>query len=214
MKKNYTHLVVLLDRSGSMAVISNDIKEGFKTFINDQKKLDGECTLTLVQFDNEYEKTFDFKNIQDFSTDDFVFTPRGSTALVESMTKLIEGTGKSLAGMSDENRPEKVIFLTITDGEENCSKYEYTSERLKKLVEEHINIWKWEFSYIGANQDSFAVARSFGINVNSVINYSASVAGTSNAFASMSANSVRYRSGASKTLEYTSEEQKLGDEIK
>jgi hypothetical protein len=55
MKKNYTHLVLLIDRSGSMWDIKNDMEGGIKTFLDEQKKVDGECTVTIAQFDDRYD---------------------------------------------------------------------------------------------------------------------------------------------------------------
>jgi hypothetical protein len=58
-KKNNTpvHISVVLDRSGSMATIADDMVGGFNTFVDEQKRVDGAARVTLVQFDSVY--TFD-----------------------------------------------------------------------------------------------------------------------------------------------------------
>ena len=52
MKNDYTHISIILDRTGSMQVIRDDTIGGFNTFLKDQKKQPGIATLTLVQFDS------------------------------------------------------------------------------------------------------------------------------------------------------------------
>ena len=59
MKKNLTELVFILDRSGSMAGLESDTLGGYNGFLQKQKALDGECTLTTVLFDNDYEVLHD-----------------------------------------------------------------------------------------------------------------------------------------------------------
>ncbi len=51
--KNQTpvHISVVLDRSGSMASIADDVVGGFNTFLGEQRKQDGGGRVGLVQFD-------------------------------------------------------------------------------------------------------------------------------------------------------------------
>jgi uncharacterized protein YegL len=208
MKKNYTHLVVLLDRSGSMTSIKKDIIPGFNEFIKKQKEAKGKCTVTLVQFDDQYEKVFDFADLNEFiELNDKNYTPRGSTALVDSMCKLIKETGFKLASMEEEDRPEKVLFLSITDGEENASK-EFTNEELKSKIEHQESKYKWQFVYIGANQDAFANASKYGMNLNSTINFNATSKGIYAMFNATADASIRYRSADLGTdFSYSTKEQ-------
>lgn len=218
MKSNYTHIAILLDRSGSMTSIQKDVINGLDLFIEEQRKLEGECTVSLMQFDNVTEYLNEFEAMASFKFDKTKFMPRGSTALVDSMVKLIKDTGAKLASMNEEDRPEKVLFIVVTDGEENSS-VEYSSEQLKELVEEHENVWKWSFSYIGANQDAFSVAGRYGISSSKVVNYTATSGGTGNAFATLSKMSSRARGMSTvdymaKGATFTEEEQEAGNSVK
>lgn len=208
MKKDYTHLVVLLDRSGSMTSIQKDIIPGFNEFIKKQKEAKGKCTVTLVQFDDQYEKVFDFADLNEFiELNDKNYIPRGSTALVDSMCKLIEETGQKLSSMKEEDRPEKVLFLSITDGDENDSR-EFTNEDLKSKIEHQESNYKWQFVYIGANQDAFANATKYGMNINSTINFNATPQGIYAMFNATANASVRYRSADFGTdFSYSTKEQ-------
>jgi hypothetical protein len=50
---NPVHTWILLDRSGSMASIADDVVGGFNEFLDRQRQLEGEARVTLAQFDNE-----------------------------------------------------------------------------------------------------------------------------------------------------------------
>lgn len=208
MKDNYTHISFLVDRSGSMSIVKNSTIEGILEFLNLHKSLPGECTLSLVQFDNLYEYIYDFDKISDIDTSliNSKYIPRGSTALIESMIRLIKDTGTKLAAMNEEDRPSKVIFACITDGEENSSNKLYTNEMLKDLILEHTNVWKWEFTYLGANHDAFLVAKSFGINESAVLNYLSTAKGTKNSFIALATATARYRTASDNNMAYTNTE--------
>jgi hypothetical protein len=195
MKKDYAHVSILLDRSGSMSSIKNDVIGGFNNFIEDQKKVPGEMSVTLMSFSSHKDTTtiYDMvklNTINPLTTENYHTT--GSTALNDSFAQLIEETGKRLANISDADRPEKVLFVCITDGEENDSK-EHSTEALKKIIDHQRDKYNWEFIYIGANQDSFAEAQKRGILRSA--NFKADSAGTTRAYASLSADTVKYRKG-------------------
>jgi hypothetical protein len=53
MHDGYTHIAVILDRTGSMESIRDDTIGGFNAFLSQQKAEPGLATLTLVQFDSQ-----------------------------------------------------------------------------------------------------------------------------------------------------------------
>ena len=53
MKDDYTHIAVILDRTGSMETIRDDTIGGFNAFLSAQKVAPGLASLTLVQFDSQ-----------------------------------------------------------------------------------------------------------------------------------------------------------------
>ena len=86
MNKNLTELVFLLDRSGSMASMQNEAIGGFNSFLEEQKKVEGEAKLTMVLFDNQYELLCSGKDIKNCEPlTDKVFVPRGTTALLDAI---------------------------------------------------------------------------------------------------------------------------------
>ena len=206
MKANYTHIIFLIDRSGSMSSIQKDMEGGIKEFLAKQKELPGQCTITAAQFDTSYDILHSLKPLAEVQ--ELKIDPRGSTALIDSMVRLIKESGKELASLSESERPERVLFVAITDGEENSSR-EYTNATLKELIKEQEDKYNWQFTYLGANQDAFGVARGFGLSSNKSMTYNTTATGISMMFNSLNDATVRYRSAApeSATFSYTTQEQ-------
>lgn len=202
MKENYTHIAVLSDRSGSMETIRTDVEGGFNTFLNDQKKLPGKCTVSLAQFNSVYELEYSFKDINDVPK--FKVIPGGSTALNDSLAKMIIDTGKALADMKEEERPSKVIFIVSTDGYENASR-EYTGAMVKELVEEQTNTYKWDFIYLGANQDAVLTGSNMGFSKGSSMTYAATKKGVLNLYSSLS-SSVAYSRATGSSVNFSDED--------
>ena len=61
---NKTDITIVLDRSGSMLSVLDDAVNGFNQFIEDQKKVEGEATVTLVQFDTVHEVVYKARNLK------------------------------------------------------------------------------------------------------------------------------------------------------
>jgi hypothetical protein len=171
MKDNYTHVSIVLDRSGSMSSCEDVTREGFNTFVTKQQKEKGEATVSLVQFDDQYEVNYEFKNLQDVPLlTKTTYTPRGMTALLDAIGKTINSTGKRLAQMEEKDRPSKVLFVIQTDGFENNSN-EFTREKIFEMIKHQREKYQWGFVFLGANQDAIATATSYGISANSAMSY-------------------------------------------
>ena len=178
--------VFLLDRSGSMESCWDDTIGGFNSFLSDQKATGG--TLTLIQFDHEYQVTCERTNIDDIKPlTRETYKPRGSTALLDAIGRLI----KDWKGASN---PSVVI---LTDGLENAS-HKFTKAHIKDLIEAKTKDG-WTFAYLGANQDAFAEASSIGIAPGCTMNYDGNR--TPEAFNRLSAAVSCQASGHSQTVD-------------
>lgn len=200
MRKNFTHIVALLDRSGSMTKVQNDTIGGFNTFVEEQKKVPGDATLTLVQFSDKCETTFSdvpLAHVAQLNTD--TYKPSGWTALNDALAKTVNDVGAKLSAMPENERPSKVVVLVMTDGEENNSRTfrgPVGLQKLSSMVTHQKEKYSWEFVFIGANIDSFAAAAGYGIGANNVINYTADAFGQQNAFKSISKGLAAQRTAA------------------
>lgn len=190
MKTGKIELLVLVDRSGSMISIKKDIEGSFKQYLEDQKKVPGECNMTLVKFDDAYEVVYENKPIAEIT--EFVIEPRGGTALLDSLGKIIDETGARLSKTPEDDRPERVIVLVMSDGETNSDTI-FTGEQVKQKIELQENSYNWKFIFIGCNFDSITAAKNIGISTNSSLNFCSNAASITGAFAAVSGATTYYR---------------------
>ena len=184
-----THLYFLLDRSGSMQSIRTDTTGGFDAFIEEQRSLPGRCRVTLAQFDDSYEEVYADRDLADVPPLDLV--PRGSTALLDALGRLITVAGERLAGLAEADRPGSVIVGVMTDGMENASR-EWTHPRIKELIEQQTRDYGWQLLYLGADQDAIEEGAKMGFAAGKSMTYSRGKAKES--IGHLSANVGAYRS--------------------
>jgi uncharacterized protein YegL len=164
MKKDLAELIVILDESGSMGSVVSDTIGGFNTFLDTHQKLPGEAKLTLVKFDTKYDIVYNGLDVRKVpALNNKTYAPGGMTALLDAVGRTIDEVGKRLDKTPEDEKPEKVIFMIITDGEENSS-HEYTKEQVKEKTEHQKNNYAWEFVFLGADQDAWSNAQAMGIN--------------------------------------------------
>ncbi len=193
MKKGLTELVFILDRSGSMAGLEGDTIGGFNAMLEKQKKLDGECRITTVLFDNNYTLLHDRIDIRAVSpmTEREYFVG-GCTALLDAVGRTIHKLAAVQRSTSEDYRAEKVMFVIITDGQENSSR-EYSSDKVKAMIEHEKEKYGWEFIFLGANIDAVETAGRFGISADRAVDYVPDAAGTQLNFRAMSETVACFR---------------------
>ena len=187
---NYTHMAFLLDASGSMASIKSDVEGGFDAFIADQRTQPGRCTVTLADFSGpgDYVVRYTGKDVAE--VEPLSLHPRGMTALLDSIGRLITETGQFLAAMPEDQRPGLVIVGIMTDGLENSSQ-EWTHAGIKALIETQEQTYKWVFHYLGANQDAIEVGAGIGVRADASLTYAPAAAGSAMEAYSASLTSMR-----------------------
>jgi len=193
MKENMTEIICVIDKSSSMTPRTKEVIEGFNKFLKDQQALPGEAKLTLTLFDTEYKvlhNGVDIKIVPEL--DEKTYAPMGFTALLDAVGRTIDEVGVRLSKISDADRPGKVIFLIITDGEENSSR-EYALDTVKQQIIHQQDNYKWEFVFLGANQDALDAANRFGIPLSNAANVSNTSDGVVTAYAAVSDTVSTYR---------------------
>ena len=198
--KQATDITVLLDRSGSMSSIANDMEGSFRSFIAEQRKGADEAHVSLYQFSTAVEEVYVRRPINEAPP--LHIMPSGGTSLHDAMVSVINRTGARLAALPEWERPSRVVFITITDGEENSSR-NYRAYDVKKLVEQQSNQYSWQFVYLGCNQNAFAVGEAMGISQFNNISYDCNSRGISNVFTSLSSNLCSYRSCVAENVSFS-----------
>jgi len=88
MEPGYTHIMVILDRTGSMESIKDDVIGGFNSFLETQKASPGRATITLVQFDSQdpFEVVYAYRDVQDAPLlTSKTYVPRACTPLLDAL---------------------------------------------------------------------------------------------------------------------------------
>lgn len=185
-----THIYVLLDRSGSMASMAGDVIGGFNTFIDEQKSNGADARVTLVQFDSQDPQDFlaagvPIAELVPLTRENFV--PRGGTPLLDATGKLIgHATLDEQDRAANGKDSEEIIFVTITDGEENQSQ-EFTLERVKNLIA-HCETRGWVFVFLSAALDAYQDPDRMGMKMGNIQSFTATGKGSKMAFDSLSKN--------------------------
>jgi uncharacterized protein YegL len=164
MREGLTELVFILDKSGSMNGLEKDTIGGFNTMLEEQKGAEGECLVTTVMFNDRCDLVHDRADIKTVSPiTESDYRAAGTTALIDAIGATIHRVVKSQKTAPEGGRAEKVVFVIITDGEENSSR-EYSAGRVKGLIEKEKSRYGWDFIFLGANIDAVQTAGRFGID--------------------------------------------------
>lgn len=152
MKKGLDLLVILLDESGSMQGKLNDTRGGLEALFKEQEALEGrDVRLTMAAFNTRIRQIYQGVK-PPFTVPPLM--PSGSTSLNDSACILIDDIGRELAALPEAERPEKVIFTIITDGEENASKL-YTKAQLLQKIKVQQAVYKWIFHFVGPDPSQY-----------------------------------------------------------
>lgn len=191
-RENYTDVTILLDRSYSMDKIKEGTVGGINAFIEEQKKVPGDGCWSLFQFDTRkdaglYEAEFPEKvfecvpqeNVKRLELEQF--QPRGNTALIDAACLLIDRVGRRFDSMVESARPSNVVFVIVTDGEENSSTT-YMQHHLRERISHQREKYKWQFVFLGANIDAKSVAGDYGISADAAFRYDHTNVGTESAY--------------------------------
>lgn len=205
---NLTAIAVVLDASGSMIARREDTIGGFNTFLDEQKKAAGRAFISLIQF-SDHPKWFcagaPIAEVEHLTLSSY--RPAGNTALYDAIGETITELGKRFNGIPESQRPGKVVVVIITDGLENFSRI-YMRDQVKAMIELQRSQYKWEFIYLGANQDACFVAQGMGIPMETSSDYSMHNTVSNFTVVSKKMSVLRGAGGQSADLHYTAQDRK------
>lgn len=180
-----TDITLILDKSDSMQNCHGATIEMLNTFIDERRKDTDECVLSLFQFSthNNYgdplTRTFSGLPVKDCPRiNHHNYRLHGMTALYDAMGYTIDDVGKRLAALPEHLRPDRVLIVVMTDGQENDSNAYPTGPIGQRMVMDKVNHqrdnYRWEFMFLGADMDtatSERQAQDIGIFANNALNY-------------------------------------------
>jgi len=159
---NVLSVVFVLDNSGSMIEMKDEPRQGLNMFYKTQQET-GDFLSTLIFFNSKVSfihKNLNGKDVPLLSEKEY--GPHGMTALYDAIGEGIE--------YQKSQKLENVIFVILTDGEENAS-LKYKKKDIKEMIQMMEKEYNWIFMYLGANQDSFKVAGDIGVTYSSNYDY-------------------------------------------
>ena len=166
---NYTALLLVIDRSGSMSSIRDDMVGGLTAMLTDQAAQPGLITVDIFTFDDVIEHRCGMANPNEVTIE---LEPRGMTALYDAIGIAVTSFGQALTALPEHARPETVQVVVVTDGAENAS-LEYTAEAARALISQQTEVYKWDFVFLGANQDAVLTGSALGFDADSSLTFDA-----------------------------------------
>ena len=215
-KTNKTHVVLVLDTSGSMDDDSMTPNRRAATIVGFNEQVqqirlnskDVETYVSLETFNGNVFEHFWNKpgaEIVESNLDDY--KPTGSTAMRDAVGYVIDKL-QSTTDSSDENTAYLVIVMS--DGWENASEH-FTAGALKEMIEALKKTNRWTFTYMGCDEKYLAVvAKETGIPLDNMAKYSTSTKGTMRAACANTGKTAEYFAaravGGFKTSNFYSDE--------
>jgi uncharacterized protein YegL len=194
MKKNYTHIVLVLDESGSMLNLTNDTIGGVNGMLEEQAAQPGELTTAMYTFNHKVKEVKDFTKLSNEN-----YRPAGSTALLDAVCTAIKNEGRRLATKCEDERPDRVVIVIVTDGEENSST-EFKLSDVKDQIELQKTTYQWEFVFLGANINAFQEGNKYGIANHSTYQFTPNANSVNIMYKSLSSSMSSYRSGVTASV--------------
>ena len=206
-KKTPVHISVVLDRSGSMARIADDVVGGFNTFLDEQRKQDGGGRVTLAQFDGQdpFEVLIDGGDLDSVKDlDPARYIPRGNTPLYDAVGRMIAKIDAEIVERADAGKPiEDQVVVIVTDGYENASR-EFSGQMLTELIDARRGR-AWAFVFLGADESTFEEGEAIGVSSANTAQWDATGEGTAAMFSQVSQATSSYRAMGRSERKMTSE---------
>ena len=207
--KPYTDITVLVDRSGSMRSIKSAMESAYEEFLLQHRSVPT-TRLTLIQFDRNHmvdSPILDvvYENVPVGEAAAMTLEPRGNTPLLDAVCQSVDRTGKRFGDMPESERPDQVLFVVITDGQENASQ-EFKLADVRERLARQQDTYKWKFLFLGANQDMFAEAASMGVPMAAAVNFSGSAMAVRGMSPGLALSTLRYANRTATEPRFTAAE--------
>lgn len=164
--KTIKRVAYILDKSGSMSICRQQVVDGTNDYLAALAEQDPDTRITITMFDTQVKEVcrdIPVREIPPLTKQSYC--PDGGTALYDAVASAI------MALEETASEDQECLCVIFTDGEENSS-VEITGYELSHMIESREKTGRWTFTYLGANQDSWASAAKMGIAAGNAIDYS------------------------------------------
>lgn len=185
-----THVVIVLDESGSMEMIYDETLTGVNEqiqLIKNMQKENHDIKASLITFSSDVEERIfnkPVKELKKLTKSDY--KPKTSTALYDAV-------GYAIDKVEDVIDSEtSVLMIIVTDGWENASHIVNktdVSEKIRLLNKDEL----WTITYLGPNSvDLSKISKDLNINISNMSQFSVDSIGTKNAWDKVSSSTACY----------------------
>jgi len=195
MSKPTTHVLMVVDMSGSMQPLAEDVRGGFNAYVDGLRAdTDQRYRLTAAVFDDVYELLYTGMKLANVpALDEANYRPRGMTALLDAVGKTIVEFERRVPNLADGDR---VLLVVQTDGQENSST-EFRREQIADMIREREAGGRWSCLFLGAGPDAWAQAGGMGFAAGHTIRTTASTQGTQSSYSGLTVATRDFSRGAS-----------------
>lgn len=182
------HICICLDRSMSMASISNDAKNAYNEWVrrikDEAAKNKQATTVSVIEFGSGAEVILNGETCSQLQARYIYRTPDGSTALFYGLQTGINTLEQQPVKFTQN---ESYLLICITDGQENSS-YQYGVSALgvSTLMKSLQKTDKWTFAFLLPPGDKGHFCMNYGIPEGNVQEWEATTAGVQKATKSTS----------------------------
>ena len=201
--EKYVKIINIIDKSGSMKKMKDIAISGFNEFLLNQKDVEGDALVSTALFSGSryYEMVYEDVDIQNCKfLDNDNYQPDGLTALYDAIGITINHEIDKLGNLSMEERPEKILCVILTDGDENSSK-KFKKDQIKKLIGEMREEFNWEFIFLAADEQASTKAETMGISSGNSYAFTNNAEGLKDAYRGVSFAATSYRNSKSVKLD-------------
>lgn len=195
-----THIIFLLDESGSMAATASDVRGGFDTYIESIKDDGNVYRLTVTKFGDEVRPLWKNLPLDEVpALDEKNYLPFGSTALYDAIGFTLDST-KTLGTKEYPYGEEPVILVIATDGHENASR-KCTREAITARLKRRQDAKNWTIVYMGANVDTWE-AEQLGIAAGNILTYQGDSRGIGASYSRLSHSTTTTATSGGQTFRF------------
>lgn len=189
-KKPITHVLLVIDMSGSMEDLAAEVRNGFNRYIEDLRADDNRYRVTVTVFDTRFISLCVAAKLKD------VPPLTSSNYDPEGMTALYDAVGKTITEFEERTElaeGERVLFVVSTDGRNNASQL-FRSDDIAKMLRHRKETGRWTFVYLGAGPDAWGVGAGLGFYGVDTAN---SAAGTRSTYTGLTVGTRSFAAGES-----------------
>lgn len=175
MKEKKTIYHYIIDKSGSMTGMENEVISGFNQQLSTLKELklelpDQDFIVSLTFFDSILQNVVSFGEVEQLlPLNRNIYRPNGATALLDAIGKSVSDIQEKYASLIAYGHAS-VVMVILTDGHENASRY-YTYHVIASMVNDLEKTGQWTFNFMGADLDAIHTSRMLNIKAENTVSF-------------------------------------------